>query len=324
MTTIQSGWFSTPNNTPSGTRKIVAVDNPYLSKDEFITNENAIGLGIDATSVLYTSGRLDRILLAASAEVNRMCRRWFDMQTIDETKTGITVRPLNPQLVNVTLQNSPYQQINSIYIQVLKWFIQIDITQSGYLQDFPDYGYYRIVPLLSNSGTGAGSPMPAEIVDKTPLGVIWTNYTFGYGQALSSQTLTQPSGISDLKTYQAPLYNRLWAPSQPLKIYVDGVLAASNTYTVDYPNGIITFTVAKTSQNIITADFTTNETIPQDIKEAVALIASEMIGQGANNALGARGYSIQTYSVNWGDKTYLRERVERLLSAYQNNLPLII
>lgn len=314
----KSGYFQTPSNTPSGQPKAIAVDNPYLSKAEFLTTEVAAGLGITTSSAVYTSGRLDYLLLAASAEINGMCRRWFDTQTIDETKTGISVRPFNPQLVTVVLQNKPYTNINTIYIQVLKWFIQIDTEpESGYLQDFPDYGYYRIVPLLSNAGTGAGSPMPAEIVDKTPLGVIWTNYTFGYGTPYTALTLTG-SGT----TYQAPLYFQLWAPSQTVNVYVGAVLQAPNTYTINYPNGQVIFNSSQTLP--VTADFTSNESIPRTIKECVILMVGETLGQAQANALGAQGYSMQTFSITFGKKTYLRERIERMLEPYISSMPVII
>jgi hypothetical protein len=323
---VPSGFFTTPNNTPSGKPMVIAVDNPYLTKDEFITTEGAIGLGLTALSPLYVSGRLDRILLSASGQVNRYCRRWFDTQTIDETKNGITIRPINPQLVTNVLQNRPYQKINTIYIQVLKWFIQILTTgPDSYLQDFPDKGLYKIVPLLSNSGTGAGSPMPAEIVDKTPLGVLWTNYTFGYGKDLTGITCPQMGALTDLKTYQAPLYNRLFAPSQTINVYVNSVLADPSTYSItDYPNGIIVFNNANPGGAVVTADYTTNETIPVDIKEAVILLATYMIGQGTQNALGAQSYSIQTYSVSWGGKNSTKDRFEEILHPYSNTLPVFI
>jgi len=320
-TAPKSGFFQTPSNTPSGKPKAIAVDNPYLSKAEFLTTEVAAGLGISTSSAVYTSGRLDYLLLAASAEINGMCRRWFDTQTIDETKTGISVRPFNPQLVTVVLQNKPYTNINTIYLQVLKWFIQIDTEpQSGYLQDFPDYGYYRIVPLLSNAGTGAGSPMPAELVDKTPLGVVWTNYTFGYGTAYTALTL--PAVSSSTTIFQAPLYFQLWAPSQTVNIYANGTIQPASAYTIDYPNGLVTFNSAPTGP--ITADFTSNESIPRTIKECVILMVGETLGQAQANALGATGYTMQTFSINFGKKTYLRERIERMLEPYISNMPVII
>ena len=146
---IISGYF--PNqaqNTPTGQPKMVAVDNPYLERDEFIQSFEASGLGLTVNSPQYISGEIERKLLQASAYVNRYCRRYFDTQTIDETRTGFTVKPFNPQLVTVVLANRPYQVINSIYIQVLKWFIQvISSGPNSYLQDFPDLGYYKIVPM---------------------------------------------------------------------------------------------------------------------------------------------------------------------------------
>lgn len=326
MTLPTSGnWTISNSNTPFGRPKIVATDNPYLTKDEFITNEIAIGQGITATSAIYTSGRLDRLLVSASSYVNRFCRRWFDTQTIDETKNGIIVRPWNPQLVTVALQNAPYSKINSIYFQVLKWFIQIDTGSGGYLQDFPDLGFYKIVPLLSNSGTGTGSPMPAEIVDKVPLGVLWTNYTFGFGSVQTGVVLAQPVGNSDQKTYQSPLYNRLWAPSQTINVYNNGTLLSPITdYTIsDYANGIIVLTAANTGGHPITADFTSNESVPFDIKEAVALLVGDFL-TATSNPLGATSMSIQTWNVSFGEKTTLRTRAEEILKNYSFNTPIII
>jgi len=318
-------WTIQTSNTPYGRPKIVATDNPYLTKDDFITNEIAIGLGITASSPIYTSGRLDRLLVTASAEVNRHCRRWFDTQTIDETKTGIIIRPWNPQLVTCVLQNAPYSNINSIYFQVLKWFIQIDTSATGYLQDFPDLGIYKIVPLLSNSGTGVGSPMPAEIVDKTPLGVLWTNYTFGYGSVQTGINLTQPVGNSDGKTYQAPLYNRLFAPSQPISVYLNGVLLTPSQYTVtDYANGIIVLTNQNFYSYPVTASYTSNESVPFDIKEAVSLLVADYLATGSSNPTGAQSMNMQTFSVNWGSKTKLLRRVDDLLSTHAFSTPVII
>lgn len=322
-TAPRSGWFQTPNNTPFGVPKKIAVDNPYLTKDEFLTNELAVALGITANSALYTSGRLDKLILIASSFVNRYCRRWFDTQTIDDVVTGFTVKPYNPELVNVTLQNAPYQQILGVYIQVLKWFIQIDIGPQGYLQDFPDLGFYRIVPLLSSAGTGAGSPLPAEIVDRVPLGVLWTEYRFGYGQAQTGVTLVQ---IGSTKAYQAPINYRLWAPDQTIVIYDTGVaIPAANIASYDYPNGIVTFVNTFTPGGAVTADYMSNETIPMDIKEAVALMVAYKIGYG-KNPLGAKNISMQTYSIGFSDNDNnpLMAQVKEMLDPYALNRPVLI
>lgn len=324
MTTLKSGYVNVGTNTPTGQPMMYEVDNPYLQKDDFIQSFEASGLGLSVNSPQYVSGELDKKLLQASAWVNRYCRRYFDTQTIDETKTGFRVRPYNPQLVTVVLHNRPYSVINSMYIQVLKWFIPIIVTGPGsYLQDFYTDGYCKIVPLLSSAGTGLGSPIPAVILDHIPLGVLWTNYTFGYGTPLTTQVLTNSDG-GIFKAYQAPQGNRLWAPSQPLNVYKNGTKVAASAYNIDYPNGIISFLSGNLTGDIITADFTTNDSTPADIKEAVLLLASHLIGQAQQNPTGVDSFGIQTFSVNFGGKSKVFERVEQLLQPYSNVLPILI
>jgi hypothetical protein len=323
-TPIISGFINTGTNTPTGAAKKVAVDNPYLEKEEFIRSYVAKGLGLSANSPEYASGQLEETLLEATAVVNRYCGRWFDCQTIDETKTAFTVRPYNPQLVTVVLANRPYSRINSIYIQVLKWFIQVQTTgANSYLQDFYDLGFYKIVPMLSNAGNGLGSPIPSQIIDRVPLGVLWTNYTFGYGQPITGQELDKIDG-SVSKQYQAPVTNRLWAPSQPTAIYDAGVLVAAEEYTIDYPNGVVTFESDYTVNGTVTADFVTNESVPAEIKQATALVAQWLIGQATDNPLGVQTLTVQTYSVTFGEDNQTQKRFERLLSPYAQQLPRLI
>ena len=319
-----SGWFETPTNTPTGARKKIAVDNPYVSKDEFINSAEAVGLNITNASTVYTSGDLDKKLLIASATINRRCNRRFDTQTIDETRTHFSVRPMNPRLVTVTLANGPYQSINSIYLQVLKWFIQIDVTPSGYLQDFPDYGYYKIVPMLSSAGSGV--PLPAQIVDKVPLGVLWTNYTFGFGKTYTATDVPVVVSSPQVYTqYQTSIGMRLWAPDQTFNVYVNNVLQNTNLYTVDYPNGLITFKAALQPTDVVTADFTTNETVPAEIKQATILLTAYMLGQAAENPLGATSYSTQTYNVSFNSSTGgIEDRINNLLSSYVLEYPQLI
>ena len=318
MTQVQSGWFQTSNRTPTGQSKKIAVDNPYITKDDFVSSVEALGLGITNTHVLYTSGELDRLILIASGMINKHCMRYFDTQTIDETRTRFYVKPYNPELVTVVLKNRPFWKVNSIYIQVLQWFIQVDVSTSGYLQEFSDYGYYKIVPLLSSAGTGANSPIPAAILDRQPLGVLWTNYTFGYGVPQTSITLTADA---TKKIYTAPVGYRLWAPDQTTTIYSNGV--AVTPASIDYANGVVTFTNSQTT-NVITADFISNESIPADIKEACKLLVSYLIGQALQNPAGASSYSIQTFSISFSGDNQVLKRAHDILESYVNNIPQVI
>lgn len=321
-TPIVAGYINTGNNTPNGTPMQVAVDNPYLEKEEFINGYISKGLGLTKNSSQYANGELESILLQASSVVNRYCGRYFDTQTIDETKTQFSVRPYNPQLVTVVLQNRPYSVINSINIQVLKWFIPVITTgANSYLQDFYDKGFYKIVPMLSSAGTGLGSPIPSEIIDRQPLGVLWTNYTFGYGQPITNQTLDQ---VDDTFGYQAPISNRLWAPSQPTTIYDDTVPVDPSNYSIDYPNGRVNFINTYSVTGPVTADFITNESIPLDIRQACALVASWLIGQATENPLGVDSLTIQTYSVTFGTDNKTEKRFKELLAPYSQQLPRFI
>jgi hypothetical protein len=225
-------------------------------------------------------------------------------------------------MVTNVLKNRPFQTINSIYIQVLQWFIQVLTTPSGYLQIFPDKGFYRIIPLLSSAGTGIGTPIPAAILDRVALGVLWTNYTFGYGTALVAYTLTVIAGT---KQYQADIGNHLWAPDQTLNVYDNGVKKTLGVdYTVDYPNGMVTFVSTYTVVGVITSDFTSNQSIPAEIKKATILMTMHYIGQALQNPIGAASYGIQTFNVNFGDLSKVEERANKLLEAYVDKMPIIL
>ena len=318
MTRLESGHIETTNKTPTGARKLIAVDNSYLTKDEFIATSEATNLGVNSASTIYTSGELEKIILRASGWVNRYCMQYFDTQTIDETETRFKVRPYNPRLVTVILKNAPYAKINSIYIQVLQWFIQITFE---YLQDFNEFGYYKIVPMLSSAGMGGiGLPVPSQIINTMPLGVLWTNYTFGYGTPLTDQTLTSEPNF---KSYQAPIGNQLWAPSQTTNVYKNGVLITTG-FNIDYVNGKVTFTSANIISDVITADFTSNESIPSDIQQAVISLVSYIISDPAANIAGATSYNIQTYGITFPEENIVYKKVKMLLDPYKRDWPRIL
>ena len=322
-----SGYFPTPAGgqlTPSGYGKKVAFDNPYLTKDEYVATPEATGLGITSSSQIYTSGQLDRVILRASAQINRLCGRYFDTQTIDETTTGFTVRPYNPELVTSIVSNPPLTSVNNMWIQVLQWFISIDVAvENSYLQVFPDTGFLKIVPLLNSAGSGTGSPIPAEILDRVPLGVLWVNYTFGFGMPQKAWPLTLVTGQTN--QFQADIDNRLWAPDQQITIYNNSTSIGTSSWdlttqkqavtgglTFDYTNGIVT--IPNYTSGTITADFTTNQTLPFDIKEACILLVSDIIGRAQQNPLGATSYNILSYNISFGDSVI--NRVKELLAPY--------
>lgn len=330
---IKSGWFIAPAGkplTPTGAAKKSECDNPYLTKDEYIQSAEAIGAGITATSSdgLYASGGLDKIILRASAWVSKYCRRWFDTQSIDEYQTGFTVKPFNPRLVTVYTRNSPIQTISGIWIQVLQWFIQVQTTplQQSYLQIQPDWGTFKIVPLLSTAGSGTGSPIPAAILNKVPLGVLWYSYTFGYGQSIAGYILSNiPDGNSTYTIFQAADYDhQLWAPDQTINVYIDGALQVSSSYLINHPNGIVTFNSDIGTGHTVTGDFITNNSVPADIKYCVVKLATKFILDGLQNPARFASMNITGYSVTFGGYDDIMKEIKEVLQPYKRNQICII
>jgi hypothetical protein len=159
--------------TPDGKPMMIVRDAQYITSAEFFNYAN--GMKLNLNSPIYTSGTLDIYLKAASAQVNRICRRHFDVQTIDEVYHNVRVGTDYPKLITIFLREKPIQNIVSLNIQVLKYFIPVALD---YLQLDQTAGFYHIVPLL---GAGASAvPLPSAVLIDGMLGKMWTRYTFGY------------------------------------------------------------------------------------------------------------------------------------------------
>ena len=205
-----SACWQTPTNTPDGMPMVTPYDIQYVTKEEFLKSPIAKGLGYNSSSEDYTDGTIDHSLLKASSYVNRICRRYFQKMTVDEIYPNVTIQVSNPRLTTVPLRYGPIQKINTITIQVLKWFIPFTLD---YLIQHPEQRFYQIVPMISSAGT-TGTPIPSVLLEQSDLGIIWTNYTFGYDiipedikhavEIVAGQELAMlkqnPMGASSLKT----------------------------------------------------------------------------------------------------------------------------
>lgn len=159
--------------TPTGNPMMTVRDMAYVNKDEYLNFPT--GLKTRVTTALYNSGMLENILQSASEQVNRYCRRHFNVQTVDEIYHGIRIGQDQPRLITVPLNEGPIQVVNRIDIQVLRWFVNFSLD---YLQVFPEHNYIQIVPFIG--GSGSGVPLPSAALVEGLLGKVWVNYTFGY------------------------------------------------------------------------------------------------------------------------------------------------
>ena len=326
-----SGFWQAPQGTfltPTGAPAVSEADQQYITKAEFCQTLEAAGLGITPSSPIYISGMLDKYLVNASKFATNYCRNYFGSDCIDEWKDRFTVKPMNPEMVEVHTHNSPIVSVNSMYIQVLNWFIQIQTQPSTgtpvpYIQVESSWGIIKIVPLLSSAGVGASSPIPAEIINHISLAKLWYSYNFGYGTNVTGYPLAvvTPSVYTQ---YQPTDYTyQLWARRLPTNIYVNNILKTLGTdYTIpDYANAIVNFTASLQSTDVVTADFTTNNSIPFDIKMAVVKYACKLIGQATQNPAGFDSLGITGYNVSFGgkDSGHL-ETITSMLDPYRRNV----
>ena len=175
MPSQSSTIYLAPTNTPTGAAFAYAMDNQYVTSADFIQHPAVSdGLGLTASDNLYTSGYLDKLLLRASVYVNRYCNRHFDIQTIDETISRLTLGTKNVEhFITIILNEAPIRSVNRIDFQVLNNFIPINLTYL--VNSYPNEGYFEITPTLF-AATGATSPIPKD----TKIGTFWINYSFGY------------------------------------------------------------------------------------------------------------------------------------------------
>lgn len=159
--------------TPTGQPMMNSRDVAYITKDEFLNFPT--GLKLTTSSPLYVSGMLDNILSSASEQVNRFCRRHFNVQTIDEVYHGVRIGQDMPKLITIPLNEGPIQVVNRVDIQVLKYFINFSLD---YLQIYPENNYIQIVPFLG--GGTSGLPLPSAATMSGMLGKVWVNYTYGF------------------------------------------------------------------------------------------------------------------------------------------------
>ncbi len=195
--------LATPTRlTPDGKPMLFARDVQYVTALDFLDYPN--GLKLTTNSPLYISGMLDLYLKTASGMIDRICRRHFSVQTKDEIYPSVRIGQDFPKLMTVFLQEKPVQNIISINLQVLKYFIPVALD---YLMLDSDAGFYNIVPMLSGGYTGFPVPQVVEGM----LARVWTRYTFGYDEL--PEEIKTATAIIATKLISLPSQNPVSAAS---------------------------------------------------------------------------------------------------------------
>ena len=154
--------------------------------------------------------------------------------------------------------------------------------------------YVEIVPLQSI--TYSLAPVLVSLGLRPPL--VQLDYEAGYFLPVFGEQLIDSN---DHKTYYAA--RGYWAtaytqalsiqpntlPPIPPVIYKNGVVQSSG-FAINSTEGLVTFSAANASTDIISADYT--YTIPDNVRDATILQTSFLLGQRALNKLGMQGLEL--------------------------------
>lgn len=165
--------------------------------------------------------------------------------------------------------------------------------------------YVEIVPLQSI--TYSLAPVLIQFGLRPP--IVQMDVEIGYYLASFSEPLYQISGntYGALRGFWAATYNQSLAtqpntlPPVPPVIYVNGVVQATNTYSINYTEGQVTFNTLNGTPTI-TADITYQ--IPDNVRDACISRVTYLLGQRNINKIGLQGLDM----IMTGDQRILRNK----------------
>ena len=249
----------------------------YLTAQGF----RAIGLGVDLSSTLDTT--IERHIATASALVNTTCAAPADHDFRGGTVTGEPhawdvgnkyrpgsnrVYPFHRPLKSVSqmtieISNVPSVTLNDtkLYVEPIECYIEpisLVVTTIGMIP-------MTMVPLI-------GLRVPVAKVD----------YEYGWNFTAEDDLLTTQSGSALRGTHQ------FWFSDEDVILKKNGVVQASNTYTVNYDEGTITPNSFDTTA-LYTGTY--HYPLPPAIPQATAIITADLIGYTNINASGLSGLS---------------------------------
>lgn len=138
-------------------------------------------------------------------------------------------------------------------------------------------GYVEVVALSMGVGV---YPVMANLALTSPVGEM--NYTYGQDYSVTGEALLETDGLTFRSQHQ------YWATTPAPVIYKSDVAQTVTTdYTVDSVEGTITFTSSLSASDVVTADYT--YTLHENIAEATAIVASELLGERSLTSKGMSG-----------------------------------
>lgn len=159
---------------------------------------------------------------------------------------------------------------------------RVRVTNTQYVQIAPteifinNASRYIEVVSLAFTGVGLFGALIPSIGLMRPVCEI--SYSYGWHFTASGETLY----ATDARTYRAQ--SQYWDATVTAKVYVNGVEANVNDYTIDRTEGTVTFDTQLAATDVVTADYDFN--LPWEIRDGVGHIATYLL---SNREVQGRG-----------------------------------
>ena len=151
----------------------------------------------------FSIGIKEQLIIAACAQINEMCNRYFNEQEADQVFVN---KKVGNGYVMFSLRNRPVATITDVFLQVGSQFVELN---SDYFQFSPQTGVFKIFPYpeASVSITTFLPYLPKDELNT------WIRYTSGFSSVPENvkmatalmynyniSTYNNPSGATEFKT----------------------------------------------------------------------------------------------------------------------------
>lgn len=278
-------------------------------------NQSAYPVSADAS---LTDMALANTIARAEAEIDSFCQ--FDMRLGGfEPHTGWVQQQWDAKRLRVRIPNFPvpvrralrYQiQVSNLSTSGAGFMATINANDIAYnVYDF----YVEIVPLQSI--TYSLAPVLVQLGLRPPI-VQW-DYEAGFYLPILGERVIDSGNHQiyyALRGFWATSYTQALSiqpislpPTTPV-VYANGTAVSSSNYTLDTTEGSITFTVARSSTDIVTLDY--SYTIPDAVRTATIAQMTWILGQRALAIRGMMGLE----RMQLGDENLVRPRFDETSS----------
>lgn len=225
-----------PQLTPDGTK--YDPKQPQLIGDCWITSTSYPNL-VSYTTDPTKSAFVDQYIIDACGEINKMCNRYFNSQTIDQIFKNVVLNIRD--YTTFVLDYGPLETVTNIWVEVVNSFAPIDLqflqqlTREGIVKILPSFSVYAqttlpmwALPTSTNvwiryiagyhPSSGDAYQIPNDIKRATALMV---DYLFGLDSITPnlSSYRTQTYSETSAKANEDPILTRIESMLKPYKKY---------------------------------------------------------------------------------------------------------